>query len=195
VVKSNRIYVEQTLRNVDGIIVLNIAKNLNLLSLDLIEIDIPNKASTEFVTQQINKCKTKISQADYDGAITNARTLIEEILINIETNIIGERQKYDGDLPKLYKRIAKLINLYPDKDVENSLNEILRGFISVINGFSGISNSIADRHATSKHPKLHHAKIAVNSSMIICEFILESYEYQQSKTYNPLNPSAQTTNR
>ena len=70
--------------------------------------------------------------------------------------------------------------MYPDdKRVDNSLNEILMGFLAIINGFASISNNIADRHATAKHPKQHHAKIAVNSAMVICEFLLDSFEYQQ----------------
>ena len=43
-----------------------------------------------------------------------------------------------------------------------------------IYGLAGLSNNIADRHATAKHPKKHHAKIVVNSTMILSEFLLES---------------------
>ena len=123
-----------------------------------------------------------LNASDYDGAITNARTLIEEILLSIEEQLEGTRQPYDGNLMVLYKSVSKQINLYPDdSQTGNSFNEILRGFISIINGFAGISNSIADRHATAKHPRKHHAKIAVNSAMIIADFLLDSFEYQQSK--------------
>jgi len=40
---------------------------------------------------------------------------------------------------------------------------------------------VRDRHATAKHPEKHHAKIAVNGAMIICEFLIDSFEYQQQK--------------
>lgn len=181
-VNSKRIYVENTLKNVDGIIIMNIAKDLNLFSPDIVDTEIDDKVSSDFVNQQIIKCKSKMNVGDYDGAITNARTLIEEILLSIEEKIIGFRQEYDGNMPALYKRVSKQINMYPDDfKTVNSLHEILRGFVSIVNGFAGVSNNIADRHATNKHPDRHHAKLAVNSSLVLCEFLLESYEYQNSK--------------
>lgn len=182
IINSKRVYVENTLKDVDGVTILNIAKDLSLVSADIIDTKIEDLTNSAFVSEQISKCKSKMNSEDYDGAITNARTLIEEVLLSIEEKVQGSRQPYDGNLPTLYKRVSKQINMYPDDSkTGNSFNEILRGFISITNGFAGISNNIADRHATVKHPKKHHAKIVVNSAMIISEFLLESYEYQQLK--------------
>lgn len=181
-VNSKRVYVENTLRNVDGIIIMNIAKDLNLFAPGIIDEEIEDKASSDFINQQITKCKSKMNSGDYDGAITNARTLLEEILLSIEEKVIGLRQDYEGNLPQLYKRVSKQINMYPDDSkIDNTLNEILRGFVSIVNGFAGISNNIGDRHATIKHPGHHHAKLAVNSSFVLSDFLLESYQYQISK--------------
>ena len=112
IVDSKRVYVENTLKDVDGIVIMSIAKDLQLLSADVLETEIPEKLSSEFVGQQIAKCRQKMNSSDYDGAITNARTLIEEILLSIEEQLEGARQSYDGNLMALYKRISKRINLY-----------------------------------------------------------------------------------
>lgn len=182
IVPSKRVYVEEILKNADSICILNIAKDLKLLFPDSIETEIDNKISHEFVKQQILKCKAKMNANDFDGAITNSRTLTEEVLLCIEEQIEGSRQNYDGNIVTLYKRVSKQINMYPDDSkVNNSLNEILRGFLSIINGFASLSNNIADRHATLMHPEKHHAKIAVNGAMIICEFFIDSFDYQQRK--------------
>lgn len=181
-VNSKRVYVENILGNVDGIIIMNIAKDLDLFAPGIIDEEIKEKASSDYINQQITKCKSKINTGDYDGAITNARTLIEEILLSIEEKIVGSRQDYDGNLLTLYKRVSKQINMYPDDSkVENSFKQILRGFLSIVNGFASLSNDIGDRHATIKHPSHHHAKLAVNSSFVISDFLLESYRYQISK--------------
>lgn len=182
IVKSKRVYVESLLRDIDSIVIMNIAKDLNLYSPDVIETQITDIVDIDFVKQQIDKCREKMNTEDYDGAITNARTLLEEVLLWIESKIEGCRQAYDGNLPALYKRVSKLLNMYPDDSkANNSFNEIVRGFISIVNGFSGLSNNIGDRHATTKHPEPHHAKISVNASMIICEFLLDSYKYQEER--------------
>ena len=181
-VNSKRVYVENTLKNADGIIIMNIVKDLNLFAPGIIDEEIEDKSSSEYLNQQISKCKSKMNSGDYDGAITNARTLIEEVLLSIEEKVVGARQDYDGKLPAMYKRVSKLINMYPDDSaVNNSLNEVLRGFVSIVSGFAGLSNNIGDRHATIKHPSHHHAKLAVNSAFVISDFLLESYQYQTSK--------------
>jgi hypothetical protein len=41
---------------------------------------------------------------------------------------------YDGDLPKLYKRVQKHLNLSPENpNISNSLKRMLTGFISIFN--------------------------------------------------------------
>lgn len=181
-INSKRVYVQNTLKNVDGIIIFNIAKDLHLISPDVISTDIENLSTSDFVSQQIAKCKSKMNTEDFDGAITNARTLVEEILLSIEEQIQGSRQPYDGNLPSLYKRVSKQMNMYSDDDsAKDSFKEILRGFVSIIKGLASLSNKIADRHATIIHPQKHHAKIVVNSSMILSEFLLESLAYQNTK--------------
>ena len=66
-INSKRIYVQNTLKNVDGIIIFNIAKDLHLISPDVILTDIENLSASDFVSQQIAKCKSKMNTEDYDG--------------------------------------------------------------------------------------------------------------------------------
>lgn len=94
-INSKRIYVENTLKTVDGITIMNIAKDMCILSADVVEIEIEDRLCSDFVAQQVSKCKRKMNASDYDGAITNARTLVEEILLSIEESRTGIRQSYD----------------------------------------------------------------------------------------------------
>ena len=176
---SKRVYVQNVLQNVDTIQLIKLAKSENIL---LETINIQNDIadlSNNFIEEQIKKCNKKILEKDYDGAITNARSLIEETLLLIESKITGEKADYDGDLMKLYKRVRKILNLEPDDNItENSLNEITRGLISIISGLSGISNNSGDRHAQKYKPDKRHSTLAVNSALIICKFLFETYKYQ-----------------
>ena len=164
--------------NTDKII--KLAQKLEILT-ETIEIgDAIEKLSNDFIIQQINKCNIKINEEDFDGAITNARSLVEEILLSIEEKIKGARQDYDGKIEGLYKRVRKLINMDPNKDTNNSINEILNGFISIIAGMSSISNKMGDRHAITYKPDKRHALLIVNASMTISKFLIESYDYQNN---------------
>ena len=58
-----------------------------------------------FINEQIEKSERKIQGEDYDGAITNARSLVEAVLTLIESSLDSDPPQYDGDLPRLYKRV------------------------------------------------------------------------------------------
>lgn len=52
-----------------------------------------------------------LSAEHFDGAITNARSLVEAVLTAIEAEFDSATSDYDGDLQRLYKRVAKQLNL------------------------------------------------------------------------------------
>ncbi len=132
-----------------------------------------------FIDEQVKKCDEKISSGDYYGAITNARSLVEAILTEIEKGLDVSAPEYDGDLVKLYKRVTKLLNLGPDrKDISDTLKQILTGLSSIIAGLAGLRNKMSDAHVASYKPSKHHAKLAVNSAKTICDFLFETKEYQ-----------------
>lgn len=134
------------------------------------------------IREQLRKCRRKIGAEDYDGAITNARTVIEAVLIGIEEDLSGEETNYDGDLPALYNRVYSQLNLDPSaEDLDTNLRQILSGLISVVDGLSGIRNRMSDSHATSYRADRRHAKLAVNTAKTFVEFVLESYRYQREQ--------------
>ena len=121
--------------------------------------------SHEFIREQMEKCDRKILEGDYDGAITNARSLVEAVLFEIEGRLDAARPNYDGDLPKLYKRVQKLLNLDPEKsDIIESLKMVLRGLSSIVSGLAPMRNKMGDAHVRTYKPEKHHAKLAVNSA-------------------------------
>jgi hypothetical protein len=132
-----------------------------------------------FIVEQIEKCRTKMGQGDYDGAITNARSLVEAVLALIEQKFDSNAPGYDGDLPKLYKHVQKHLNLSPgNSKISNSLKQTLTGLISVIDGLSCLSNKMGDRHVREYKPAAHHAALVVNAAMTFTNFIFDTHAYQ-----------------
>ena len=56
--------------------------------------------------------------------------------------------------------------------------QIVSGLETSIKGLAGLSNKAGDRHANKFKTKKHHAKLAVNLSMTIADFLIESWNYQ-----------------
>lgn len=141
-----------------------------------------SKLNHSYISEQISKAKRKILNDDFDGAITNARTLIEAVQIELIGQSENELKDYEGDLNKLFQQTKKTFNLDPSrKDITDSLKQTLAGLNSLIIGLAAISNRMGDRHKRLYRPSKHHAKLVVNSAMTFCEFLVDSHEYQTKR--------------
>lgn len=159
---------------------------LKKLSAPDINLEHPYNESKEithiFIDEQIEKCNNKLVNDDYDGAITNARSLIEAVLSSIEADFDSMPQKYDGDLPKLYKRVQKHLKLSPGEEgLANNLRQILSGLTSIVSGLASLRNSMGDAHVIKYKPSEHHARLAVNAAKTLCKFLFDTKEYQSPK--------------
>ncbi|MDA8229122.1 MAG: abortive infection family protein [Desulfitobacterium hafniense] len=121
----------------------------------------------------------KIDNSDYDGAITNARTLVESVCLFIleENNVSCE---CDGNLIKIYKEVNKVLKTDPSLYEEECFKQILSGMVSIINGLASLRNRMSDAHGKSnaKHykPSFRHAVLAMNSAKVISEFLYSSWK-------------------
>lgn len=149
--------------------------------------DYPSQASRAvnqlFIEQQIKKCDRKLSENDFDGAITNARSLLEAVLSDVEQELSAESfSPYDGNLVKLYKRVQKLLNLEPSRtDIAEPLRQVLGGLASVVSGLASLRNKMGDAHVRSYQPAKRHAVLVVNTAKTLAAFIVETKDYNLSK--------------
>lgn len=138
------------------------------------------KIGHEFVDEQIKKCFQKISLNDFNGAITNARSLTEAVLIHIVETVEDTEIKNDGNLGSLWSKTKKALKINIKKEeFPDYIFQIISGLDTSLKGLAGLSNNTADRHANKFKTKKHHAKLAVNLSMTICDFLIE---IQDNKT-------------
>jgi len=144
------------------------------------------RISFEYIHNQIRKCNDKITEKDFDGAITNARTLIESICLFIIEAKTGEKQNYDGNVIKLYKTVAFILKMSPGDYEDEYLRQILSGVFSIINGVSGLRNTYSDSHGTSPSKANYqiderHSILTVNLAKTITEYLFLSFEKSESK--------------
>jgi len=114
----------------------------------IIQAETTKEIGHEFVNEQIEKCKRKILEEDFNGAITNARSLIEAIFIEIIERSEGKETKNDGNVENQWSRVKKIMKLEIDKDtLPDYVIQILSGIDTAIKGLAGLSNNAGDRHA------------------------------------------------
>jgi len=116
-------------------------------------------------------------ESDPEGAITIARTLIESVLKHILDNL-KITYKESADLPTLYKKVAKSLNLAPEQHQEEIFKQILGGLSSTINGLGSLRNKLGDAHGKSKSnikPQERHSELAVNLAGTMAIFLFKTY--------------------
>lgn len=115
--------------------------------------------------------------SDPQGAITSARTLLEEICKHILEDA-GIKYESKWDLPKLYRETSTLLNLAPSQHTEEVFKKILGGCQSIVENLGGLRNKISDAHALGRKqvkPAPRHAALAVNLSGSMALFLIETW--------------------
>lgn len=122
-------------------------------------------------------------KSDPEGAITVARTLLEEVCKHIlEDAGISPSDKWD--LPKLYSEASKGMNLAPSQHSEDVFKRILGGCQNVVENLGGLRNKISDAHGGGRRkvkPSERHAALAVNLAGSMAMFLIETWAVHQSK--------------
>lgn len=136
--------------------------------------------SHEFIEEQVEKCDAKMTSGDSSGAITNARTMVEVVLLALEKKLYSDAEDHKGDIMKMYKRVAQKLNLAPGHDnLSTPLRQVLTGLASVVQGLAAVRSMAGDAHGRLHRTHPHHARVAVNAAKTFTVFMLDTFEYQQ----------------
>jgi len=140
------------------------------------------KLTEESIQEHVEKARQKVANGDSAGAIASAYTLVEGFLKQLLRKTHTPFSESEGDIRALYRAICSPLHLDPKgESLENYLKAILEGLQRQIGGLFEVANKASDRHARRYNPAPHHARLAVNATFTLCEFLLESFEYQQKK--------------
>lgn len=149
-----------------------------------VKIENHEKIGTDFAKEQVEKCENKIVSQDYDGAITNARSLMEDVIRDVYKMATGIALDSTGDLIKDYQKLKKELNLSENSEASMALKQITSGLTSIVNGLAAIRNKMSDGHSRTVKPRRHHAKLVVNSAKTFVDFLYDTLEYQKTEKNN-----------
>ncbi|MFL0587189.1 abortive infection family protein [uncultured Sphingomonas sp.] len=115
---------------------------------------------------------------DAEGAITLARTLLEDV---IKWLLTRQGTAYDdkADLPALYRLIAADLKLAPDAYTEDVFRRILGSCQSVVESLGTLRNKLSDAHSSGPlraKPHGRHAELAVNLAGTMATFLIATWE-------------------
>lgn len=128
----------------------------------------------EYIKSLSSRAMDDIEQKNYDSAITKSRTLLEEVFC-----YVIEKKKESpitsGKISDLYKQVKKLYNMHQDANTDNRINSLLSGLERIVSSISEMRNKDSDAHGVGSKRiqiKQYHARLFVNASMTMSDFIL-----------------------
>lgn len=115
--------------------------------------------------------------SDPERSITLARTLLEDVCKWI-LHEAGDGWEETDDLPALYRKTAKILNLAPDDHTEQIFKQILSGCQSVVSALGALRNKLSDAHSIGPkrvRPAARHAELAVNLAGAMATFLISTW--------------------
>lgn len=86
-----------------------------------------------------------------------------------------------GDIGKLYKQVKELYNMHNDGNIDKRINTLLSGLEKIVSSIAEMRNKAGDSHGVgAKRINIadYHARLYVNASMTMADFILSVAEKQ-----------------
>ena len=150
----------------------NLVMNGGILS--AVETPNINAIDRRYIKELSERANKDIDEKAYDSAITKCRTLLEEVFCYV-IEIQSEQPSEKGDIGLLYKQVKDLYGMHNDKAMDKRINTLLSGLNSIISAVTEMRNKSSDAHGVgSKRINIdeHHARLFLNSSVAMSEFIL-----------------------
>ncbi len=131
------------------------------------------------IAEHNKKCVGRILEGDYSGAITSSRSLLEQILREIQIDKIpsGRRGRYGGDFDKLLKTVLDVLKLPNgfDLKIKKGYEKLEEGFNTLGQGMNLLRHGMSDSHNITFEPTQKDALLAVNTSKTLANFIVTHY--------------------
>jgi hypothetical protein len=120
--------------------------------------------------------------SDPAGAITLARTLLEDVCRWLLDELKTPASDQD-DLPQLYRKLSKALQLAPDSHSEPVFKQILGSCQSVVESLGALRNKLGDAHSSGPRkarPAPRHAELAVNLAGSMATFLIATHEARKA---------------
>ncbi len=136
-----------------------------------------------YIRNMTERAMENIKNGYYDSALTQARTLLEDVFIHII-----EKQNVKplnvGKIEELYKQVKSLYHMHNDPGLNKLINGLLSGLNNVVSSIGEMRNIASDSHgygSQRKNIKDYHARLYVNSAMTLADFVLSVAENNSCK--------------
>lgn len=147
-----------------------------------VTVPVHKQVDREYIVNLSRQAFENIESGDCEGAVTKARTLMEEFfwyaIENKEkiSNLKEEKTPDSkGDIKKLFNRVKNLYGMQHSKGLDERIHRLLSGLNTIVDGITEMRNIGSDSHglgARRIRVPDYYARLCVNSTLILSDFLL-----------------------
>ena len=133
----------------------------------------------DYIIRLSERALQDVNDGNYDSAITKSRTLLEEVFCYVIEKK-DESPSENGDIGNLYNQVKKLYQMHQHKDLDKRINGLLSGLEKILSAIGEMRNKGSDSHGVGANRisiSKHHARLFVNSTMTMADFVLAVGEH------------------
>lgn len=146
----------------------------------------PSIEETTVVQNSVKRAYKCIERGDYDSALTQCRTLLEETFINLLERK-GIQPTSAGNIKNLFKQFKNNYATHINSGLDKRAKILLSGVETIVDSISEMRNKNSDAHGhgsfSPEIPK-YYALFCVNAAVSAAEFLLSVGEANLSNNCN-----------
>lgn len=142
----------------------------------------PHVLTSDYAKELDDGIRERLAAGNFSGAISLARTFLENVLIELRCELVATPKPHKGDLMVLYRDVSRALGIDDQRgDLDEHFKTVARGLSQVVHGLAPIRNEMSDAHPRTRVPAPHHARFVVNAAKTVATFLIESYAFQRDK--------------
>ena len=135
---------------------------------------IKDKIDSGYISSMLEKAKDDLMDKDYDSVVTKARTILEEIFIQIieDNNEVG---KNNGKIGEYRAKVHEILGMKKSNDWDEKIIKLVGFLNGLVSTIAELRNINSDSHGNSKRTKINEAEaeLIINSAVTLGNYYLK----------------------
>ncbi|ACA82708.1 abortive infection family protein [Leuconostoc citreum] len=135
---------------------------------------IKDKIDSGYISSMLEKAKDDLNDKDYDSVVTKARTILEEVFIQIiEDN--NEVVKNNGKIGEYRGKVHEILGMKKSNDWDEKIIRLVSFLNGSVSTIAELRNINSDSHGVSKRTKINEAEaeLIINSAVTLGNYYLK----------------------
>lgn len=156
---------------------ITVHNNIFSITNNLVELDnlvIKDRVDSGYISSLLENAKNDIHNEDFDSVITKARTILEEVFLQVisENN---EEIKSNGKIIEYRNKVHEILGMKKNDDWDGKVVKLIGSLNNIVTTIAELRNINSDSHGSANRKKINEAEaeLVINSAVMLGNYYLK----------------------